>query len=177
MPNGKPGDSVHHDIVHLKLPVFGPVCDDLVRQVSARIPLSHLGELQKLIEPWPWTPEGTPRDLDLLERHLRDLLERANALPPDPPPPPIPEPDPPPSPPQPATPPRRSGGARLLRGLLGFVLGAVLCGLGAFILSELLIPMPAGDAAMGTAIMILLVITPGAALLGGIIGAVLMARR
>jgi len=35
MPNGRPGDSRHHDIVHHRIETFGPACDALVPVAGA----------------------------------------------------------------------------------------------------------------------------------------------
>jgi hypothetical protein len=70
MPNGRPGDSRHHDIVHHRIETFGPACDELVREITARLPPERMGEVQDIIEPWPWNDDGTPRDPDALFHRL-----------------------------------------------------------------------------------------------------------
>jgi hypothetical protein len=173
MANGRPGDSRYHDIVHLKIATFGPTCDGLVREIAPRLPRSHLHDFQDLIETWPWEADGSgPRDTDALFQRLLDWRAKVDTLPPDPPPPS--EPPPPGAPPPP---PPTSTGGRVLRGILGFVIGAVVCAFAAAVLAGMLIPIPSGDAAMGTAIGIVFVIMPLAGLAGGVLGAVLAARR
>jgi hypothetical protein len=117
MPNGRPGDSRHHDIVHLKIPVFGPSCDALVREITARLPRSRLHEFQDLVEGWPFEPDGRPHDTDALFHRLlafRDTLDAS--------------PEPPPArgsvPATAAPPPPRRGS--LLGGLVGAVIGGVI---------------------------------------------------
>jgi len=69
-----------------------------------------------------------------------------------------------------------SGRAR--RALAGFLIGSIVAGTLAGILGALLSATArSGDEAMGTAIGILLVLMPFAALVGGVAGAVLFARR
>jgi hypothetical protein len=79
MPNGRPGDSRHHDIVHHRIETFGPACDELVREITARLPPERMGEVQDIIEPWPWKDDGTPRDPDALFHRLAALRDRLDA--------------------------------------------------------------------------------------------------
>ena len=164
MANGRPGDSRYHDIVHLKIATFGPSCDALVREIAVRLPRSHLREFQELIEGWPWHADGLPRDTDALFQRLLDWRARTGTLPPDP------------LEPHRSVPPV-STGRRVLRAVLGFLVGGVACALGAAMLVGMLTSIPSGDAAMGTAIGIVFVVMPLAGLAGGVLGAVLAARR
>jgi hypothetical protein len=61
MPNGRPGDSRHHDIVHHRIETFGPACDALVRAITARLPPGRMRELQDIIEIEPMqAPRASP---------------------------------------------------------------------------------------------------------------------
>lgn len=73
MPNGRPGDSRTHDILHHGLEVFGPPIDALVREIDARIEPAERDAFILLLETWPFEPEGTPRDPDALLQRLRAL--------------------------------------------------------------------------------------------------------
>ncbi len=75
MPNGRPGDSRLHDILHLGIPVFGPSCDALVREIAMHLPPGRLGELRELVEGWPSAADGSPQDLDALFHRLAALRD------------------------------------------------------------------------------------------------------
>jgi small-conductance mechanosensitive channel len=84
MANGRPGDSIHHDIVHHGREVFGPSCDALVREITARLPEARRVEFQHLVETWPFESDGRPRDPDALFARLvafRDSLGRPRGSP------------------------------------------------------------------------------------------------
>ncbi len=81
MPNGRPGDSRHHDIVHHGLEVYGPSCDALIREITARLPRHRLGEFQNLVESWPFEADGRPHDLDALFHRLIAFRESLGSAP------------------------------------------------------------------------------------------------
>jgi hypothetical protein len=84
MPNGRPGDSILHDIVHHGRAVFGPSSDALVREITARLPEARRAEFQHLVETWPFEPDGSPQDPDALFARLvafRDSLGRPKGSP------------------------------------------------------------------------------------------------
>ncbi len=76
MPNGKPGDHMITDITVHQLPVFGPACDDLIREIHQRGGRAHLPE-EKLLHLDPRF--GGQPDYVALEAELRRIR---NALPP-----------------------------------------------------------------------------------------------
>ena len=165
MANGRPGDSITHDVVHHRIPVFGPACDDLIRDIARRLPQERVRDLHDIVEPWPFTDDGHPRDTDLLLQRLTALRAGlGDPLPPEPPSA---------LPPAPSPAPKRSRGRALMLGLLAFLgggtLGAVLA----------MLPggtAPSGDAAMGWAIGQALAALVGFLLAGGA-AAVWVARR
>jgi hypothetical protein len=118
MPNGRPGDSITHDILHHGLRVFGAQADALVRELWDRLPDGQRQDLVLLIEGWPWNPEGTPKDVPELTRRL---ITMRDALPPAPPRPAVPPPEPPPATPPP--PPRQGSAAAAV---VGLVIGALV---------------------------------------------------
>jgi hypothetical protein len=75
MANGRPGDSILHDILHHGREVFGPACDGLVRDIAARLPPGQLGALRAIIEPWPFGADGQPLDSDALFHRLAALRD------------------------------------------------------------------------------------------------------
>lgn len=172
MPNGRPGDSRWHDIVHLRIDTYGPSCDALIREIAPHLPRSHAHEFREIVESWPWEQDGSgPRDTDRLFQLLLDWRARVDTLPPDPPEPAAEQPATVAPPPASASPANRAG-----RAFLRFVLGAVVCGLVSFFGGLTLVPMPSGDAAMGTAIGIFF-FSVVAAISGGVLAAVFLGRR
>ncbi len=83
MANGRPGDSLHGDIVHHGREVFGSTCDALVREITARLHPSQMHLIQEVIERWPFDAQGQPIDVDRLYDRL--LALRENLPPPRPP--------------------------------------------------------------------------------------------
>ncbi|MBX9698764.1 MAG: hypothetical protein K2X74_04970 [Acetobacteraceae bacterium] len=120
MANGRPGDSISHDILHHGLEVFGPAIDSLVREIDARIVPTERDHFILLIETWPFEPNGTPRDPELL--HQRLLAIRGTLAPAGPKPRLQPLDDLPPLPA--ALPPRRAGSA--LAALVGLLIGGFI---------------------------------------------------
>lgn len=176
MPNGRPGDSRHHDIVHHGLDVFGPSCDALVREITARLPRHRLDEFQDLVETWPFEPDGRAHDTDALFARLVAFRES------------LAEPAPPargsvPSagrarPIAPPAPRRGGAGRALLAGLAGFVMGGLGAGLAAGILGLVLMPTSgSGDEIAAYAMGLGFGLIPLAALAGGAVLAVLLVRR
>ena len=76
MPNGRPGDSRAHDILHHGLDVFGPSIDTLVREIEPRIAAADRAAFLELIESWPFQADGTPQDPDALFFRLSALRDR-----------------------------------------------------------------------------------------------------
>jgi hypothetical protein len=155
MPNGRPGDSRHHDIVHHRIETFGPACDELVREITARLPPERMGEVQDIIEPWPWNDDGTPRDPDALFHRLAALRDRLDA----------------------ERRARRRPGRAILVALLAFVLGGTAIGLGAGLAAFLIgaalqVSQFEGAFAMGVAALM-----PVAGVAGGLILAIWLGYR
>lgn len=144
MANGRPGDSITHDVVHHRIPTFGPTCDALIRDIASRLPPARMRELHDIVEPWPFAADGAPRDTDLLFERLTALRACLGASLSPEPPPELPA-DPMPT----GTWPRRSYGPALLLGLLAFMVGGTLGAILALLLAGI---APSGDAAMGWAI-------------------------
>jgi hypothetical protein len=72
MPNGRPGDHPHYDIVHHKIDLLGGGLDDKVRKLSA-LASSDLNQVVgHLVYCWPWddreiaSPHGLSSVLDAL---------------------------------------------------------------------------------------------------------------
>lgn len=76
MPNGRPGDSRTHDILHHQMEVFGPSIDTLVREIDPRIAEADRAAFLELIESWPFAADGTPQDPDALFFRLSALRDR-----------------------------------------------------------------------------------------------------
>ncbi|TDC79510.1 hypothetical protein E1193_19005 [Micromonospora sp. KC606] len=76
MPNGKPGDHPITDIIVHRMEVFGPPCDDLIREISQRGGGSALDRLDLLsLDP----RFGGRPDLAALEADLRAMRDRLPA--------------------------------------------------------------------------------------------------
>ncbi|HEV7266578.1 MAG TPA: hypothetical protein VGN83_16885 [Falsiroseomonas sp.] len=154
MPNGRPGDSRHHDIVHHRLEVFGSSCDALVREISARLPHVRFGAFQDLIETWPFEDDGRPHDPDSLFDRLLALRGSLGL------------------PASPAEPQARRGSP--LAGLIGLVIGGTIglpLGFLTYLVArEVVLPTElwSSDAVMWA---IILAVVLGAALLGLLQGA------
>jgi hypothetical protein len=124
MPNGRPGDSRSHDILHHRLPVYGPAIDALIREIDAVIDPAARPAFIELIETWPFEPAGEPSDPEGLFRRLSALRGRLG-----------PSPSPRPEAPEamtPPPPPRRPGsvGAAIIGLGIGGLVGLPLGGLG-----------------------------------------------
>ncbi len=155
MPNGRPGDSRHHDIVHHRIETFGPACDELVREITARLPPERMGEVQDIIETWPWNDDGTPRDPDALFHRLAALRDRLDA----------------------ERRARRRPGRAILVALAAFLLGGtaigIAAGIAAFAIGAALqVSQFEGAFAMGVAAMM-----PVAGIVGGLILAIWLGYR
>ncbi len=151
MPNGRPGDSRHHDIVHHRIETFGPACDELVREITARLPPGRMGEVQDIIETWPWNDDGTPRDPDALFHRLAALRDALDA--------------------------KRRPGRAILVALAAFLFGGILigiaAGLAAFAIGALVgVSQAEGAFAMGVAAMM-----PLAGVVGGLALAIWLGWR
>lgn len=169
--NGRPGDSVHGDIVHHGREVFGPACDGLVREITARLQPSQMHVIQSVIERWPFDAQGQPIDVERLHEQLLALRE---TLPP--PPPPIQQPAPPPPILQPAPARRGSSVVAAVLGLIGFFLGSLGAAGGVLILSAALGLMgSSGDRGITEAVITALVALL-AALVVGVAMAIAFAR-
>ena len=169
MANGRPGDSVHHDIVHHRIPCFGRDCDDLVREITDRLPPERQGPFVRLVESWPYGIDGKP----LQPHDLRQRLEAWRASIDDPslepnetvPPQHMLEPEP-----------VRAAG-RVLRGIIGCLAGAALFAFITLITGSFLIEGNApGDRALGDGLTLLAIILV-ASIIGGVLGARWMLRR
>jgi hypothetical protein len=169
MPNGHPGDSVHHDIVHHGREIFGPTCDALVREITAKLPLERLSTFQHLIETWPWEPDGRPSDVDGLYRRLLAWRDEAAEAPRS-------------SVPafgrmSAASPSPRNTLGRALLGLLGFLLGATVSALVTLVGGALVMEGSSpGDRAVGDAITLVFFAIPLVGMAGGVASAVLLLR-
>jgi hypothetical protein len=156
MPNGRPGDSRTHDIVHHRLTVFGPSCDGLVREIMDRLPRERLNEFHELVETWPFEPDGRPRDGDALFARLlafRDSVARP-----------------------PGETLRRLLRA-LLAALLGFLVGGVAIGLGPGVLALVIGALTGASQFEGAFAMGVAAMMPVAGLLGGAVVALWLGWR
>lgn len=177
MANGRPGDSLTHDVVHHGREVFGPACDGLIRDIAARLPPGRMGELHAIVETWPFAPDGSPIDTDALFHRLAGLRDRLAAEPPQPLRPPSGRGSVPATGPAAAPPARRGGWGAALIGVVVFLVGGTVSAVVAMVLAMTLGgEAPVGDAAFGWAYGIVFGIMPLAFVLGGGLLAALAVR-
>lgn len=82
MPNGRPGDSRSHDILHHRLEVFGPAIDGMVRAIDARLPAAERQAFLHLVDSWPFRADGTPHAPESLMQQLEAWRDRLGPEPP-----------------------------------------------------------------------------------------------
>jgi len=82
MPNGRPGDSRVHDILHHGLEVFGPSIDAMVRAVAPRLDAAERQAFLDLIETWPFGADAAPQQPENLMRRLEAWHARLGPAPP-----------------------------------------------------------------------------------------------
>ena len=78
MPNGRPGDHPHYDIVHHKIDVLGGGMDETVRSIDA-IASPELNEVvSHLVASWPRDSGGTvaPHGLSIVLVALLSYAEK-----------------------------------------------------------------------------------------------------
>lgn len=173
MPNGRPGDSVHHDIIHHGREIFGPTCDALVREITAKLPRERLSAFQHLIETWPWEPDGRPSDVDGLYQRLLAWREQVARAPRQA----APSGSMPDFGRTPASPPSRNPLGRALLGLFGFLLGATVSAVFTLVIGALVMEGSSpGDRAVGDAITLVFFLIPVVGMAGGVAGAMLLLR-